>query len=214
MSRGAAPRPPEFFAAEIEGQEPLFGLSLESAAVASLARYLGELDRWRKRTNLTGPLSPEELVSHALEAALGRQLITHGARVVDIGSGAGLPGIPLAIVRPDISMTLLEPREKRAAFLQHAIRKVPIGNARVEKARAGDLDNASFEAATVRAVGDLPELLGRVEFLIPRGRLLAWTTKPSELARSLASAFALEQVLRIPGSAEKAVAQLRKKPEA
>ncbi len=110
-------------------------------------------------------------------------------------------------------MTLLEPRGKRASFLQHAIRSVPVENARVEKARASDLDEASFDVATVRAVGGLPELLGRAAFLTPEGLLFAWTTKPSELARSLASVFELERVLRIPGSAEKAVALLRKKPD-
>jgi 16S rRNA (guanine527-N7)-methyltransferase len=213
VSRGAAPRPPEFFAAEIRKQSPLFGLSLAPAVAASVSRYLAELDRWRKRTNLTGPLSPEELVSHALESVFGEQLISHGARVVDIGSGAGLPGIPLAIARPDIFVTLLEPREKRASFLQHAIRKVPVENARVEKARSSELDDAGFDAATVRAVGGLPELLGRAGFLKPEGFVLAWTTKPAELAQSLASVFELRSVLRIPGSAKRAVACVKKRPE-
>ena len=213
MSRGAAPRPPEFFAAEIRKQSPLFGLSFAPAVAASISRYLAELDRWRKRTNLTGPLSSEELVSHALESAFGERLITHGARVVDIGSGAGLPGIPLAIARPDVSITLLEPREKRASFLQHAIRKVPVDNARVAKARASELEDASFDAATVRAVGGLPELFGNAGFLEPEGFVLAWTTRPAELARSLASVFELQRVLKIPGSVERAVALLEKKPQ-
>jgi 16S rRNA (guanine(527)-N(7))-methyltransferase RsmG len=212
VSRGAAPRPPEFFAAEIQAQSPLFGLSFELAVVASLARYLTELDRWRRWTNLTGPLSPEHLVSHALESAFGQQLISHGARVVDIGSGAGLPGIPLALARPDISMTLLEPRGKRASFLLHVVRKVPVVNARVEKARASELDAPEFDTATVRAVGGLLELLGRAAFLEPKGSVLAWTTKPAEIAQSLASVFELQSVLRIPGSAERAVALLKRKP--
>ena len=212
MSRGAAPRQPEFFAAEIQKQSALFGLSFDAAAASSLALYLAELDLWRKRTNLTGPLSPEELVAHALESVFGQQLIAHGARVVDIGSGAGLPGIPLALARPDLSMTLLEPRGKRAAFLQHAVRKVPVGNARVEKARASELDEASFDGATVRAVGDLPELFGRAEFLKPEGFVLAWTTRPKELARSLDTVFELQRVLKIPRSAERAVGLLKKRP--
>ncbi len=214
MSRGAAPRPPEFFAAEIQKQSAFFGQSFDPAAAASLALYLAELDRWRRRTNLTGPLSPEELVAHALESVFGQQLISHGARVVDVGSGAGLPGIPLALARPDLSITLLEPRGKRASFLQHAIRKVPVGNARVEKARASELDEASFDGATVRAVGDLPELFGRAEFLKPEGFLLAWTTRPEELARSLDTVFEPRRVLKIPGSAERAIALLKKRPEA
>ena len=110
-------------------------------------------------------------------------------------------------------MTLLEPRAKRASFLQHSIRRVPVENARLKKARAHDLDEASFDLATVRAVGGLPELLGRAEFLRPVGFLLAWTTKPAELAGSLASVFEPEKVLRVPGSVEKTIALLRRRPK-
>ena len=106
----AGAQPPEFFAAEILTQLPRFGLSLGAPEVTSLARYLAELDLGRRRTNLTGPLSGQDLVSHALESALGVRLISHGARVLDIGSGAGLPGIPLAIAGPSLTMTLLAPR--------------------------------------------------------------------------------------------------------
>jgi 16S rRNA (guanine527-N7)-methyltransferase len=90
----AGARPPEFFAAEIETRLPAFGLSLDQGRVALLARYLAELDLWRRRTNLTGPMSAGELVTHALESVFGERLIPHGTRLLDIGSGAGLPGIP------------------------------------------------------------------------------------------------------------------------
>ena len=68
----AGAQPPEFFAAEILAQLPRFDLSLDAPEVSSLARYLAELDLGRRRTNLTGPLSGQDLVSHALESALGK----------------------------------------------------------------------------------------------------------------------------------------------
>jgi 16S rRNA G527 N7-methylase RsmG len=80
----AGAQPPEFFASEINSQLPRFGLSLDESSHLGLSRYLAELDLWRRRTNLTGPISGEELVSHALESAVGEKLIPDGARLLDI----------------------------------------------------------------------------------------------------------------------------------
>lgn len=212
MLEEAGARPPEFFASEIGKQAPLFGLSLEAPAAESLSRYLAELDRWRRRTNLTGPLPAGDLVSHALESVFGGQLIAHGARVLDIGSGAGLPGIPIAITRLDLSMKLMEPRSKRAAFLRHVIRAVPVVNAAVEQARASDQGLGFFDAATSRAVADLAAVVSRTEILESQGQLLAWTTEPQAIADSLASLFLLERVEHVPGSRRRVVAVYRKLP--
>jgi 16S rRNA (guanine527-N7)-methyltransferase len=205
----AGARPPEFFAAEIEKQIPAFGLSLGQPRVALLARYLGELDLWRRRTNLTGPLSAEDLVSHALESALGEKLIPHGIRLLDIGSGAGLPGIPLAIARPDIAVTLLEPRGRRAAFLRHAARTVPVGNVEVLEVRVQSLEGSRYDVATARAVGNLAEHIGGAPFLVPGGALLAWTADARALEAPLARLFSLETVLPVPGSRRRVIALLR-----
>jgi 16S rRNA (guanine527-N7)-methyltransferase len=202
----AEARPPEFFAAEIEKQVPTFGLSLESSRVSPLARFLAELDLWRRRTNLTGPLSAEDLVSHALESVLGERLIPHGTRLLDIGSGAGLPGIPLAIARSDLAVTLLEPRGRRAAFLRHAARAVPVLNATVLEKRAQELEEPAYEAATVRAVGDLASVIGPAPFLVKSGAVLAWTTEPRILETQLAGLFSLETVLPVPGSRRRVIA--------
>jgi 16S rRNA (guanine527-N7)-methyltransferase len=204
-------RSPEFFAAEIEKGAPLFGFSFEPPTVERLARYLAELDRWRRRTNLTGPISAEELVSHVLESAFGQQLIVHSARVVDIGSGAGLPGIPLAVVRPDLLITLLEPRSRRAAFLSHAIRTVPVKNANVRKARAADLEAGSFDIATSRAVGGLPEVVGRADYLTDEGALLTWATLPDRLDHALSPVFGRESVQHVPNSGRKVITLYRKR---
>jgi len=206
----AEAQPPEFFAAEIEKQAPASGLSLDPSHITLLARYLAELDLWRRRTNLTGPLRAEDLVSHAHESILGEKLIPHGNRVIDIGSGAGLPGMPLAIARPDLAVTLLEPRGRRAAFLRHAVR-IPVPNAQVLEKRAQELDEPLYQAATARAVGDLASVIGRAPFLSERGVVLAWTTDPRALETQLAALFSLETILSVPGSRRRVIALFRRR---
>jgi 16S rRNA (guanine527-N7)-methyltransferase len=175
-----------------------------------MARYLAELDRWRRSINLTGALSAQQLAAHALESALGSSLIAHGERVVDIGSGAGFPGLPLSIVRPDLSVTLVEPRQRRAAFLRHAVRELLLRNATVFQGRIEEVGGQTFDTATTRAVGQLPRLIGDAAFLKPSGTLLAWTTEPEKLEIDLAPLFSLETTIAIPGTARRRIVAYRK----
>ena len=211
MLEEAGAQPSEFFAGEITRQLPRFGLSLDEPRLLALSRYLAELDLWRRRTNLTGPMSAEDLVPHALESAFGEKLIPDGARLLDIGSGAGLPGLPLAIVRPDLAVTLLEPRGKRAAFLRHAVRAVPVANALILEERVEKLAVAGYDVATVRALGGLAGKIDRAKFLVKTGALLAWTTEPESVERALARVFSLQSVSCVPGSRRRAVALFRKR---
>lgn len=206
MSSGQAPPlEPEAFEEILRRQAAPFGLTGTSTGVSKLARYLSELDRWRRRVNLTGALSVDELAVHALESVLGQKLIIHGARVIDIGSGGGFPGLPLALVRPDVSMTLLEPRARRAAFLRHCVRVLDLSKTAVLEARIEEVGGQTFDVATVRAVGHLADLVGPGAFLAPGGALLAWTTEAGDL-----SGFERQSVVPIPGSTRKVIAAFRK----
>ncbi len=210
MSRGAAAFPPEEFQKLLEAEALRAGLPLYEPTLHALARYLAELDSWRRRINLTGDLAPEDLCVHALESAAGASLIPDGARVLDIGSGGGFPGVPISIARPDLSVTLLEPRGKRASFLRHVIRAVPIANASVLAERVEDLGSPDYDAATCRAVGELAELIDGASFLAPSGLLLAWTTEPQQLANALAPHFSLDQSSRLSGTDHRSIALFRK----
>ncbi|HEY3204040.1 MAG TPA: 16S rRNA (guanine(527)-N(7))-methyltransferase RsmG [Thermoanaerobaculia bacterium] len=211
MSRVAEePLPPERFEALLHRRAPAFGLSFDPPVLASLSRYLSELDRWRRRTNLVGDLTPEELADHALESALGAELIAQGATVIDIGSGAGFPGVPLSIGRADLGVTFVESRAKRAAFLRHVIRELGLRKAHVFEGRIERVGGHTFDAATTRAVGSLAHWIGKGPFLRPAGELLVWTTKPEELGSELASRFSLEKTIPIPGSRRRAIAVYRK----
>jgi 16S rRNA (guanine527-N7)-methyltransferase len=202
--------PPRVFRTLLERRSSAFGLTLSDPIQERLARFLAELDRARRQTNLTGPLTDEALVDHALESGLGGTLIPDGAKVIDIGSGAGFPGLPLAIMRPDLRVTPVEPRPKRAEFLRHACQAIPLDNCFVVEGRLGKLAPESWDVATARAVGSIGRLLGEGSFLRRRGLFLAWTTDAAELAGRLDGRFTLEAQLPVPQSRKKAIASFRK----
>jgi 16S rRNA (guanine527-N7)-methyltransferase len=207
MSRGPDALSPESFEKALAQRESLFGLKLKAQPRRRLARYLSELDHWRRRFNLTGDLSSSELVDHALESALAGELISDGERVIDIGSGSGLPGLVLAALRPATEFLLVEPRQKKAAFLRHVVRDLGLSRTKVFPARIEDVGGQTFTVATGRALGNLA---GRVAGLLePGGRLLAWTTEPERVAAE-APALRLERSLPVPGSERKVIAVLRR----
>lgn len=197
------PLPPEAFRIFLRDALPAFSLDLAELQQDRLARFLAELDSWRRRVNLTGRLSSEDLVSHALESALGAVLLP-SRTVVDIGTGGGFPGVPLAILRPEVSLTWLEPREKRVAFLRHVARTLPVENAVVRAERAEDLPESAFEFATSRAVAI--QSLDPVRFLEPGGGLLLWTTRDAAPPPELQ----VETVMPIPLTRERVITLYRR----
>jgi 16S rRNA (guanine527-N7)-methyltransferase len=209
MSPAAAPLSAEHFARLLEKASARIEPPLSPASLSGLGTYLAELDRWRRKVNLTGDLSREDLVEHALESVAWQSLIPDGARVIDIGSGGGFPAVPLAIVRPDIRMTLLEPRSRRAAFLRHVRRSLGLQGTQVLVSRVEELERPAWNVATTRAVGDLGRLLGEAQFLERSGVLLVWTTEAQDVAAQLGSHFALERVE--PLSGRRVVALYRKR---
>jgi 16S rRNA (guanine527-N7)-methyltransferase len=206
--RALEPLPPEQFQELLADSAERFGYSKKVSWIP-LSRYLSELTRWRRSMNLTGDLSPEGLADHAMESVLGANLIIHGARVIDVGSGAGFPGLPIGIARSDVAMTLLEPRSKRAAFLRHVVRDLALANTRVLESRAEDVGGQTFDVATVRAVGNPGSWPRDFDFLRPGGALLAWTTSPQDLESTIAPRFRLESCLPVPDSSQRVIALYR-----
>ena len=201
--------PVEVFRRRLEDRSPAYPLPLGPAALDGLAAYLAVLDRERRRTNLTGPVSTEALVEHALESALGAGLLPAGAAIADIGSGAGLPGIPLAVGSPSIRVVLVEPRRKRRDFLDATVRELSLTNVQASVASVGSLKTGSLDAVVSRAVGGIAGILGDAPFLRKGGAFLAWTTDRYSLESALGRGFQLERVLRVPGTERKAIALYR-----
>lgn len=120
-------------------------------------------DRLAKDSETFGLLGPRELPRiwgrHVINSALLSELVPVGSKVADIGSGAGLPGLPMAIAKPDAQFTLIEPMERRSNWLQQVISDLEIKNVDVIRSRAEEVQRTDFDIATARAVAALDKLL-------------------------------------------------------
>src|SRR5262245_41377869 len=112
------------------------GLDLPPAVQAGLLQYLGLLAKWIKTYNLTAIREPARLVSHHLLDSLAVLPQLKGASIADVGTGAGLPGIPIALARPDWRVALLDSNHKKGAFLRQAIMELRLSNVQVVTDRA------------------------------------------------------------------------------
>ena len=138
---------------------------------------------------LIGPReAPRLWERHLLNCAVVAEAVPQGATLCDIGSGAGLPGIPMALARPDLRVTLVEPLLRRTTFLEEVVRDLGLDNVEVVRSRAEDLHGArTFDVVTSRAVAPLPKLLRWSAPLVrPGGLVLAM--KGSSAAEEVAGA--------------------------
>lgn len=142
-----------------------------------LATYAREAARWGRRINLTGaPDAARFAREHVLDAlaALPRLGIRSGDAWADVGSGAGVPGVPLALLNPNTGWTLIEPRQRRWAFLVHVTHLLGLSNVTVHKARAeaAPVAPGSLDGVVSRAVGDVA--VSTHGWLRPGGRIVLW----------------------------------------
>ena len=146
-------------------------------ALHRLAAYGDLLERWSVRHNLVRAASRQEVVDrHILESLAVADRLTTTGRLVDIGSGAGLPGVPLLCVMGGWSGLLIEPRQKRWAFLSLVIRELDL-QADVVRARYETIEETGFDLVTCRAVGGHEALLGWASHrLSPKGSVVIWGT--------------------------------------
>ena len=159
-------------------------LELPGEAQAKLLAYLELLAKWNRAYNLTAVRDPLEMVPRHLLDSLAALAFLHGETLADLGSGAGLPGIPLAIARPDLAVTLIESNGKKARFLREAARALPLPNVTIREARIQDAAGP-FDSVTARAFASLADMLAWGGHLLAAdGRWLARKGRidPAELA--------------------------------
>lgn len=196
---------------ERELRAGLEALALDAALHDPLLRYLALLEKWNRTYNLTAIRDPREMVGKHLLDSLAMHasvatIAARGGRLADLGTGAGLPGIPLAIAHPGLQVALVESNGKKARFMREALRTLGLGNARVVESRIEEFDApGTFDAITARALATLPLILALGGHLLaPDGVLLAMKAGvPEDEIAALPRGWAVREVrpLAVPGLA-------------
>ncbi len=173
------------------------GLPLSLHTVARLVLYFQELVRWNAKINLSGLTEEADIITkHFLDSLAAFKLIKPdpgliqpgpGLRVLDVGTGAGFPGLVLKLHDPDLAVTLLEPSPKKAAFLHHMIGLLGVTGASVLMVRIEDLklgQTGPFDLVTTRALHPELVLAEAPRLLTPAGKVLLFRASPLETAPS------------------------------
>ena len=149
------------------------GLAPMPVAFERLLDYVDLLTRWNATYNLTAVRDPQEMISRHLLDCLAIAAFVKGKTLADLGSGAGLPGIPLAILEPAREHVLIDSNGKKTRFLREAVRELKLTNVRVEQARVEDA-RGQFDCITARAFAALKDMLALGGHLLaPAGTWLA-----------------------------------------
>lgn len=192
----------------------LDALGLPRTLAPRLLDYLALLARWNQAYNLTAIRDPREMLSKHLLDSLAMVAFVGDERLADLGTGPGLPGIPLAIARPGLQVALVESNGKKARFLREALRTLGLSNARVLELRAEAVDEpGAFDVVTARALDRLAGILAvGGHLLAPGGRVLAMKgQRPDEEIAELPPGWRVAAVhpLRVPGlSAERHLVEM------
>lgn len=173
-----------------EGAREL-GVDLTDAQVAQFETFARELVDWNQRMNLTAIVAPEEIqTKHFLDSLTTLAALPKGFRdgstpgqLIDVGTGAGFPGIPLAIVRPNLQVALNDATQKKCRFLDHVVATLKLSNAEVVCGRSEELaqlpdQRERYDVAVARAVAPLATL---VELCLPFVRVGGWLIAPKKL---------------------------------
>ena len=158
------------------------GIDLSDHQTAQLLSYLDLLEKWNNAYNLTAVRSRSEMLSRHLVESLAISPFISGKQVVDVGTGAGLPGIPLAIANPAVHYTLLDSNGKKSRFLLEVKRALMLSNVEIETVRVESwLPTKRFDSVVTRAFADLATTLVRVDHVLTdQGMVYAMKTQQAQ----------------------------------
>jgi len=203
------PLAPEIESLRPELEHGLQALGLDAALSTPLLEYVALLARWNATYNLTAVRDPREMVGkHLLDSlamhAFVDDIAAAGGSLADLGTGAGLPGIPLAIAKPGLRVVLVESNGKKVRFMREAVRKLGLANVEVVESRIEAYDAPGrFDAITARALATLPLIVALGGHLLrPGGVLLAMKgVLPDEEIAALPPGWHVRtaHVLAVPG---------------
>ena len=161
------------------------GLMPSEKQINTFMIYLTELKKWNKAYNLTGLEKDEDIiVKHFLDSLLYLKAMPGGEiKVADIGSGAGFPGIPIKIIRPEIEMYLIEPSRKKSVFLRHIIKelklkKIEVIEKRIEEIKEIQEPPLSADVAVTRALFSIKDFIKKVSHIVKQGGILILNKGP------------------------------------
>lgn len=162
------------FSYKITNKLKYYGIEIDKNNTIQLYNYMNLLIEWNKKMNLTAITEPNEIIiKHFVDSLTINEFINHNSNVIDIGTGAGFPGIPLKIIRNDISITLMDSLNKRINFLEEVIKSLKLEKILTIHARAEELGNnkyyrQKYDHITSRAVAPLNYLL---EYMMPFAKI-------------------------------------------
>jgi 16S rRNA (guanine527-N7)-methyltransferase len=158
------------------------GIALSDHQTAQLIAYLDLLEKWNHAYNLTAVRSRSEMLSRHLIESLAISPFIRGRQVVDVGSGAGLPGVPLAIANPAVQYTLLDSNGKKSRFLFEVKRALMLSNVEIETVRVESWQpTRRFDSVVTRAFADLATTLARVDHVLSdQGMVYAMKTEQAQ----------------------------------
>ena len=180
------------------------GVSVPDSDRQRFIAYVRLLAKWNSAYNLTAVRDPEDMITRHVLDSLTLLPYLHGKHLLDIGSGAGLPGIPLAIARPDLSFTLIDANAKKTRFIVQTIGELGLKNVEVVQERVENYHPAhKFDTLMSRAFAGIADMLTQSQHLCaPDGRFLAMKgLHPREELTALPAGYAVQEVvaLQVPG---------------
>lgn len=182
---GMTQGPEDEFRAKLDAAIAAFGLEPLTAEQSSqLVKHYALLRRWNQRVNLTRIIEPGEAATlHYAESLFGAKFIAGARTVLDIGSGAGFPAIPLAVARPDVRVIALEANQKKSLFLKEAKDELELGNVEVAAKRLEAFDWSAYDLLTSRALDRAAEILPTVIERLSAKQMLMFYCGPDILAK-------------------------------
>jgi 16S rRNA (guanine527-N7)-methyltransferase len=192
-------------ASEISNALEPYGATIGSATADKIHAYITLLLKWNRSISLTTVTDPAEIIKfHFGESVFAASALKFAeSRLADVGSGAGLPGLPLALAVPSLDVTLIESNTKKCAFLSEVIRTLKLPNATVFRGRMEEFPpgSAKFDFVTARALGQFDDLLkwSRAH-LAPGGKVVLWLGDDDARELSRAPGWTWDRPILIPGS--------------
>lgn len=182
--------------------------AVDALVCSKIITYISLLAKWNSRISLTTVTDAEQVLEfHFGESLFAASSVPiHNGRLADVGTGAGFPGLPLAIVNPELRVTLIEPNLKKCAFLSEVCRSVGLSSVEILRARIEDIKSeiAPFDFVTARALGQFEKLLPWAKiYLVPSGQLVLWVGESDADSISAGPGWKWRDRILIPGSSRR-----------